>query len=438
MHHLLRQLSPVDRVVLLTFASAFVCLTINQAKQRYDQYVSTHPSAHKLIQMSNGANDQAALRALAMLDKSSAADLEARDYFYRAELRDLNTHEGQRPSHTRTDEHRILQDYASALQRPGTEKWMQDRVQDYIDRRRYQYEILNLIPPHQYNDLEDILYRTKTDNRVKEQEIANNTDKAHRIEKKIEWTDNNIQNVHDSGVQNSLKELIQQVQQKDTEIVLPLGAPNVNDDIATYIMNGDFSDETKSKALIACHRSMQSTASHPSLSQLSEKDILSMVWRRSYHALNSEKNAEDIRDMVVHNLADTISTIDPDNAARVEQVCVTGRIGRIMDSLTLTDADSIDLKRPLSVEAMRNDIFEFTHKTLQEHIDHHQHNALDESMQKVAQSYSDPHIEVNAYEESLFTQPIVTEAKEYLEKTYGSTLSEQHKIDIMQAVKDSL
>ena len=433
----MKDLSAVDRVVLLSFASAFIYLTIHQVNKKYNDYTVKHPSVHDLRQMSNGANDRAAQRALAILDNSEPF-LKGADHFYRAELRDLNTHEGFRPSHTRTDEHRILQDYTYALRKPGAEKWMQDRIQDYIDRRREQYESSNLSPPSQYRELENILNHTKFEDRLKQKEIAKTIDKVQRLERKIEWTENDNQNVHDSGVQNTLKSLIHQVHEKDNEIVLPLEITNVADDITDYIIKGDFSDEIKSKALVACHRSMQSHASHPTLSHLSEKDILTMVWRRSYHVSNSTKNAEDIKDMVVHNLADTISTIDPKNAMNIEQVCVTGRIGRIMDSLTLTDADSIHWKRPLSVEAMRNDVLEFTHKTLTDHIAQCETDDLNPLMQKVAQSYKDPMIEVSTSDELLFTQPVVSKSEEYLEKMYGDTMSETHKMDVLRSVRDSL
>ena len=257
-----------------------------------------------------------------------------------------------------------------------------------------------------------------------------------RLQRSKEWKTNDTQNVHDSGVHNSIRDILSRLQEKDKEVVTPLGLFDVTEDMLRHIQSGDFSEETKRKAIIACHNGSKSSASHPSLSDLSEQEIMRLVWRRSYHPGNSSEQQNNIKDMFVHNLADTITS--DKTVPNPEQVCVTGRIGRIVDTLTLTDGDSINVGQPLSLDMMRNDIFEFAQNQLQRKIQQFSSTADNSNMWAVAQSYEDPTIEVSSEDENLFKQSVIEDTADYMTRQYGDLISSGHQQSIMNTVQDAI
>lgn len=443
------QFSGTDRLVLGMCLGLSLSLAFTQFQTYQVQQKEKRAFQLKTAQLSNGAFDTVARSLLETLDQNlpdtahassphDAIDDEA--YFVRGQLRDLNLHEGTVPGHTRTDEHRILQDYSRALRPNQGNRWVQDRVQDYLDRRDEQYEFLGIVRPRQYDDLQTQLNAQKE--RQFQVQNSNETKGVARLERQKFWKAQDTQNVHDSGVTSSMRAMIAKLIEKDGEVVMPLGGMSESsDEIARYIMEGDFQPEVKEKALRACHFIANSRAVHTALSNHSEKDVLNLVWRRAYHPCNNKEDRANIQDMVVHSLADTVtsSAMEP-----LEHVCVTGRISRLVDALTYTDQQSEVIGQPISLDAMRNDIYDFTQKTLQSQIEHFTNEAAldvttqDSEMRRVAQSYTDPSIVVDEASEQCFKNKIVSQADEYMKEQYGSKLSMHHQQDILDAVQAAL
>lgn len=421
-------LSQVDKVLLASSASIIVCLAFCGL---HEKSLLAHTRGERLAALSNGAMDRNAREALLTLNNEGRSELTAEQLFTRAQLRDLNQHEGQRPTHTRAHEVNILNDYQATLYKAGTTQWMYDRIQDYLDRRYDQYNDLQIPAPVQYTDLQARLDDMKATHR---RQLT--SEPSQRIELNKMWKENDSQNVHDSGVHNSLQMLIERLQEKDDEVVLPLGLSDLKSDMLRYIAASDQSEYNKAKATAACHRICQSNASHHGLTQLNEGEVLELVWRRSYHPSNSVAQQSNIRDMVTSSLADMITQYDETQPNTLEQVCVTGRIGRLVDALTLTDAQSEDLGQPLSLDAMRNDIYEYAQKSLNEKIE--QFKSMENDMGRVAQSYSDLSVEAAPESEQAFKESILSDVNDYMAVTYGTLLSGTHRADILETVNDSL
>ena len=429
-------LSQVDKIFLVSCASVIIYLAIHK--------LHTHSSDLQnadvyLAISSNGAMDEKAQRALQSLDMKQRADLTAHQLFIRAQLRDLNQHEGRRPSHTRSHEADILQDYAATLSKPDKSRWMYDRIQDYLDRRQVQYEELNLTTPTQYRILQQTLNDEMQRQHLNSENDQGSNDAYDRLERSKTWKVNDTQNVHDSGVHNSLKDVIYRLQEKESESSIPVDVTDIRSDVLSYIQTADVSPEIREKALIACHNAFQSNASHPSLSTLNERQILELVWKRSYHSANDQDQSNNIREMVVHNLADMVTNTNSPNGT--EQVCVTGRIGRMLDSLTLTDAQSDQIGNPVSLDMMRNDIYEFAQQELQSKIEKYTVlDAVEEDtkMRDVAKSYQDASIQVSDDDEIVFKESIIEEVNDYMSKKYGELLSPNHQKEIISTVKDAI
>lgn len=424
--------SQVDKIVIGSCASVLLVLIMASLHDRNELKRS---EAERTALLSNGAFDHHAEIALTDLTQRPRSDLDAHQLFLRAQLRDLNLHEGHRPTHTRSHEAEILNDYVATLTKPGNDRWMRQRIQDFLDRRQVQFQALNIPVPVQYNDLQHELDIQRY--RVYDHETAPGLEGSlQRLEASKDWKTNDTQNVHDSGVHNSLRDMLARLKEKDNEVVTPLGLFDVTEDMMRHIQTGDFSDEVKRKAMIACHNGSRSNASHPSLSDLNEQQVMNLVWRRSYHPANNKEQQTNIKDMFVHNLADTITS--DANVAAPEQVCVTGRIGRIVDALTLTDTDSMNVGQPLSLDMMRNDIFEYAQKQLQTKVQHFANITDDTRMRDVAKSYDDMSIQVNAEEEEQFKASVIEDTAEYIHRQYGELISSAHQQDIMSTVQNAI
>ena len=433
-------LSQVDKIFLASCASVILYLTLHKLHAHSTELQNADVN---LAFMSNGSMDEKAQKALESLNQKQRADLTAHQLFIRAQLKDLNQHEGQRPSHTRSHEADILQDYAATLTKSGKSRWMYDRIQDYLDRREAQYEDLNLITPIQYRDLQATLNEEMRKQRSWEDDtdIGNHEKTAfERLEKAKSWKANDTQNVHDSGVHNSLRDTLSRLQERGSETSLPIGISDIKTDVMQHIQQANVSMETKEKAMIACHNAFQSNASHPSLSSLNERQVLELVWKRSYHPANNVTQSENIREMVIHNLADTITHVESGQPHRTEQVCVTGRIGRLLDSLTLTDAQSEQIGNPVSIDVMRNDIYDFAQQELQNKIDKftQMEDSNETNMRNVAISYQDMNVHVSNEDETLFKASIIDEVNDYMSTKYGELLSPHHQSEIMETVKEAL
>ena len=430
--------STVDTVVFATCAGCIMFLALmkwNAIVQKRKNYCDVLVSFAK---RSNGAFDQHAQEALARLDNlGSNEDMNAEGYFTRAQLRDLNTHEGIVPSNTRANEHRILMDYGRALRSDQRDAWIRDRVQDYLDRRSEQYRDLGIIAPTQYQQLQEELDEGRTAALLREPPVS---DKINRIQTQKQWKANDTQNVHDSGVNQSMRKMLRNLMARDNEVVLPLGTFDIRDDISNHIISGDFNEEVKRKALIATQRMLDSNASHTSISHLPESDVLRMVWRRSYHPINSNGETQrNIKDMVVTQLADTITTM-PHGDQRVEQVCITGRIGRITDALTHTDNETAVIGQPLSLDAIRNNIYDYAHGELQRQIERFTPagGTANSDMERVAASYTDPTVTVDDASENAFKANIVSKVEAYMTTEYGDQLSANHQRAIIDTVQAGL
>jgi hypothetical protein len=107
-----------------------------------------------------------------------------------------------------------------------------------------------------------------------------------------------------------------------------------------------------------------------------ESEILSNVWKRTGSAEN-EQNRVSLRGSLMNSLADCIE--DGYNNAEY-QVCISGRVGRVLGSMTLLDADERISEPIKTAEILRNEIFSKSYKIIQD--------ALKETDDETARGYN--------------------------------------------------
>lgn len=157
------------------------------------------------------------------------------------------------------------------------------------------------------------------------------------------------QNVHDSAVSKAMKDTFNKLKESQSSALSdPIILQNeINEFIAAK--KGEI-DGTK---LAAAKSSLVDIINNPSMNFSlggSDRDVLKLVWERSKNKIN-EVGSDNIKEAIVHALADMKG---PDGSGGV---CVTGRTGRLLESLTLLDADK-SMSSSATVEMYRNEIFD--------------------------------------------------------------------------------
>jgi hypothetical protein len=280
---------------------------------------------------------------------------------------------------------RIENDPAAVLQTaPQPVEFMVDRAADFyedylIQTRAANPEIVrNLYIPN-FNQIRTIVRNTRTDEarRVAKKEQArlhNMLPKA--IEHEIYYMEKSVpsdpQNVHDSNVNESMKEIYKRIKEKNFQDNAHQTDDDIVNEIRKAINSFPFSNDIQKRN--AAHV-METMSSHNMVTALdaSEKTIIADVWKR----INSSDN-KNRKVLLKESFMDALAN----GVERGGDVCTMGRCSRVLGSLTLLDTDPNVSKPVKTTEILRNEAMLKAHRTIQK--------VLQESPQQISEAYQDP------------------------------------------------
>lgn len=170
---------------------------------------------------------------------------------------------------------------------------------------------------------------------------------------------NDPQNVHESQATYDM--------QKKYERILQKNATNPNaltiGDLEAALYTHEFDNQMqKSNAISILQRMKQ--GNNISKLNTSEDQILLAVWKRIHHPDNRHQLAE-LRASLFDSLSDGM---EKNYNGDYREVCAGGRTARIINSLTLFDADA-DISQPIKTsEILKDEIFTKSHKLIQDEL----------------------------------------------------------------------
>lgn len=192
---------------------------------------------------------------------------------------------------------------------------------------------------------------------------------------------NDSQNVHDSTLQKTFKESIEKLK-KIHGYNKAIPRKDSLAQLREYIHNNGFENNTRKQALATLDNIENVNSTISNLNDMCESEILNLVWNRIHHPEN-DKNRENIKDILVQQLADG----SPD----LNTVCASGRATRIISALDHTDARPIvELKPKWAIkEQLMNQFGLIRNKTLgsmsKEQIEAYNNGGTDNPTRKLAQ-----------------------------------------------------
>lgn len=421
------------------------CIFIWRSKQRSKLF--SNPSIDHWLELSNGTYDQYAQKAYQDLEERISTDSSprAQDLFDQARILHLYRDEGEIRN---ANGYAPVHLYTKALQslpqqvglNPNETLQMTDQAADYLMKVRQTAP--HVRPSREELQLQEAIEATRI--KVKEDLLQNKVTSDNKLKTTTDYLDRSkgwttdTQNVHDSSVQKTMRNTIANLAKKNMDIVPPPGEPVPSIAVVEYMNENasKFSPETRKKAKFALDTMNRSTNIHAGLEH-NEQQILDMVWRRSFAAEN-QHHADDIREMTVNSLADMVTDVGYDGKPQLTSVCSSGRIARAVDALTVLDQDAtFGQQGPMTLNAIRNSVFDYSQEALQNHLQLAK-ESTDPRFQTLAQSYSDPAIEVDPQIESQFKSQVVTDVRNHLTDHYLESLSEDAQISIMDHVEAAL
>jgi hypothetical protein len=154
-----------------------------------------------------------------------------------------------------------------------------------------------------------------------------------------EENNNDAQNVHDTSIQSHILNCINRLKEDKYVAKMSLSTNELINEIKKYIFNEyKGAEDKKEKAIISLNK-MKKINGQISKLNMTEIDILKLVWNRINNPINAA-NITNLKDNLVLELAD--SMIDDDNV-----YCVQGRASRIIQSLECSDAENIINLKPI-------------------------------------------------------------------------------------------
>jgi hypothetical protein len=182
---------------------------------------------------------------------------------------------------------------------------------------------------------------------------------AREIYYDIQDVRNDPQNVHETNVVHELKQLYEKIQNKNAveEQILGTAMADIRDVRASIDRLTDHGK--KQNALKALD--MMLKQNFVSSLDTNETEVLSNVWKRIHSADNTEQR-ENLRDSLVNSLSECV---EKDYNGNGQLVCTTGRVSRVLNSLTLIDNDPNINKPVMTSEILRNEVFGKTYNILQ-------------------------------------------------------------------------
>lgn len=196
------------------------------------------------------------------------------------------------------------------------------------------------------------------------------------------------QNVHDSHVNKDLSDKME---------IIKINS-DIESELAEFLAYVEgLKDTTKRERVLETYGIMKEMNKYISAIGAHELTVLASVWHRMKQ--NPPENADNIRDALIEEMADA--------SANEGTVCANGRVGRIIDSLTLFDSNPKLSGELRSVAVIRNEVFGQAQEIITTFIAQ-QKNSHDDSMKAVANSYDDPDSYVpNAAAEDKFRTQLI-------------------------------
>jgi len=184
---------------------------------------------------------------------------------------------------------------------------------------------------------------------------ATTTTRAAAVEKAFDMATqytNDRQNVHDSAVNGDLRTIINRI---DSAVV-----PEAALAEARVYVDGPYPGNADRKRYARSGIDTAAKRANVTALGMTEDRIFALVWDRAKHPLNEER-ADDMREAFINSLADGVEN--------GHQVCVNGRVSRMLASMTLLDYDADVADGVLTLEAYRNAIFQQTKDIVDAAID---------------------------------------------------------------------
>lgn len=222
------------------------------------------------------------------------------------------------------------------------------------------------------------------------------------------------QNTHDSSVNGDLRKTVKELQSTYPQNLKSF--KDSLDEIRKYIETAKIPEFKKEKAKKSLDLAYQNN--YILTLNCKEGDILSMTWERSKHE-NNKNNCELIKNAILDSLVDCIS----DNGL---SVCINGRCGRILESLTTLDFYK-DIGKAQTSEMYKNEIFNEAKKIMDSFIEQAE-QSKNEKLQNLARNYKGENVEVDNETDKKFKSEISNNIDKMTEKYKEKLSADQLKI----------
>jgi hypothetical protein len=174
---------------------------------------------------------------------------------------------------------------------------------------------------------------------------------------------NDPQNVHDTQLAHDLRVKFNNIVNHNQADQQDVGArnfrPPIIDDIRVELNRANLQEDKHERAMQILNT--MSVGNPISSLNTTEDKVLLEVWKR----INSPENATN-RDDLKRSLWDSMASgVETNYNGDASAVCITGRCSRVLDSLTLMDADNKIAKPPQTVDSLRNEVLAKSYTILQ-------------------------------------------------------------------------
>jgi len=186
---------------------------------------------------------------------------------------------------------------------------------------------------------------------------------------------NDPQNVHESEVTNQMHHIYNRLVFENSKNDLNIDPAPTISQIKSEVVKHVYENDVKRRRAL---KALDIISSGNWIGHLNEREdkVLLNVWKR-INAPHNRDNRDNLKTAFMDSLADCIV---PDYYGVEQPVCTMGRAERVINSLTLLDANS-DISAPVKTrEIMRNEVFSKSHQIIQ--------NALKDAPVDVARAYN--------------------------------------------------
>lgn len=222
---------------------------------------------------------------------------------------------------------------------------------------------------------------------------------------------NDPQNVHESEINRFYKNKFDLIKEKNDDEKI-----EIKDSLPMHIMN--IPDPEKRMRAQKTYLSMTNDFPISSLDS-TEMKVLDQIWKRIHSEENSKRKNQLIGSLMDQMADATEKSLDN----KYHVVCTSGKCLRVLDSLTLLDADKTISSPAKTKEIIRKEIFESASKYLEDRL---------EKNDKMYDLYNKPEIELNEEENRTvgqFVKDIKSSFEEKIKEEYKNSGVSKEVID---------